>query len=296
MNATNATSTPKRAIVFTIGAIFLFGLMDATAKSIGQQTNTLLAIWARYTGQMLLVALIVAPRIKQVATSQYPKLQVARSILLMLATLFFFLSFRTIGLAEATAVMSLNPLLITLGGAIFLSEALGPRRIIGILIAFVGALIIIRPGTDVFQPAALLPLVAATCFATYALITRRVGPDEDVWTSLFYTGLVGAIVSTCTLPFIWPDELAPHVYAQMALLAVFGTTGQLLLIRALSMAEAGMLAPFNYTGLVFAVFWGFVLFDEWPDALTLLGTVVIAGAGLYVWQRETQLKTAKRTT
>ena len=213
----------------------------------------------------------------------------------MLATLFLFMAFSQIELAEATAVMSRNPLLITLGGALFLGEALGPRRIFAIGAAFAGALIIIRPGTEVFQIAALLPLAAAFSFATYALITRRVGPDEDVWTSLFYTGMVGAIVTSLAVPFYMPEVINLRLVLLILAIAAFGTLGQLLLIRALSMAEAGLLAPFNYTGLIFAVGWGSVFFDEWPELPTLVGMLVIGGAGLYVWHRETRRRAARRT-
>jgi drug/metabolite transporter (DMT)-like permease len=282
-----ASPPPTRAILLTLAAIFCFGLMDVSVKAVSPMTGTIPALWARYAGQMLIVVILVAPRLRQVARSQYPKLQITRSILLMLATLFFFLALGRIGLAEATAVMAMNPLLITLGGALFLGEALGPRRIFAILVALVGALIVIRPGSEVFQPASLLPLIAAFCFASYTLITRRLGPTEDVWTSLFYTGLVGSVILTCIVPFHIPP-LSGSSVVLLIIIGAVGTVGQLMLIRALSIAEAGLLAPFNYTGLVFAVLWGLVLFAEVPDAMTLLGALVIAGAGIYVWHRETR--------
>ena len=250
---------PTRAILLTLAAIFCFGLMDVSVKAVSPMTGTIPALWARYAGQMLIVVILVAPRLRQVARSQYPKLHITRSILLMLATLFFFRALGRIGLAEATAVMAMNPLLITLGGALFLGEALGPRRIFAILVALVGALIVIRPGSEVFQPASLLPLIAAFCFASYTLITRRLGPTEDVWTSLFYTGLVGSVILTFIVPFHMPP-LSGSSVVLLIIIGAVGTVGQLKLIRALSIAEAGLLAPFNYTGLEFAVLWGLVLF------------------------------------
>ncbi|MEP4249190.1 DMT family transporter [Tateyamaria sp.] len=282
-------SAPTRAILLTIAAIFCFGLMDVAVKTVSPMTGTIPALWARYAGQMMIVVILVAPRFRRVVRSVHPKLQIARSVLLMLATFFFFHALARVGLAEATAVISMNPLLITLGAALFLGEALGPRRIFAILLALVGALLVIRPGSDVFQPAALLPLISALCFAGYTLITRRLGPNEDVWTSLFYTGLVGSIILTAIVPFHMPT-FTPISIVLLMFIGAVGTAGQLMLIRALSQAEAGLLAPFNYTGLVFAVLWGFVLFQEVPDALTLLGALVIAGAGIYVWHRETRAK------
>ena len=131
--------------------------MDVCVKFISPITGAMPALWARYTVQMLLVLILVAPRLRSVVRSHYPKLQITRSILLMMATFFYFLALGRIGLAEAAAVMSLNPMLITMGGAIFLGEALGQRRIAAIVVAMIGAFIIIRPGTDVFSPVALLP-------------------------------------------------------------------------------------------------------------------------------------------
>lgn len=281
-------SNPSRAILLTVLAITSFGVMDVAVKAVSPITGTLPALWARYAGQMLIVLVLIAPRLRQIVRTRYPKLQIARSLLLMLATFFFFSALGHIGLAEATAVMALNPVLITLGGTLFLGEKLGPRRIGAIAAALVGALIIIRPGTEVFQPAALLPLVAAFCFASYTLITRRVGPDEDVWTSLFYTGLIGSVVISGLVPF-YIAPLTPFSVFLLVLIGVFGTVGQLMLIRALSQAEAGLLAPFNYIGLITAVIWGVLVFDEWPDAPTLFGALVIAGAGIYVWHRETRV-------
>ncbi|MEM6373178.1 MAG: DMT family transporter [Pseudomonadota bacterium] len=288
----SAPPPPTRAILLAVAAIFCFGLMDVAVKAVSPVTGTIPALWARYAGQMIIVILLVAPRLARVAQSGYPKLQIARSVLLMLATFFFFLALGRIGLAEATAVMAMNPLLITLGGALFLGERLGPRRIGAILVALVGALIVIRPGAEVFQPASLLPLIAAFCFASYTLITRRLGPDEDVWTSLFYTGLVGSVILSAIVPFHMPPLDVASI-ALLVMIGVVGTAGQLMLIRALSQAEAGLLAPFNYTGIVFAVLWGVILFGEVPDVPTLVGALVITGAGIYVWHREARAPRAR---
>lgn len=283
----------SRAIAFAIAAIFCFSCMDVCVKYISPITGTLPALWARYTVQMMIVLILVAPRLRTVVRTRYPKLQITRSLLLMSATFFFFMALGRIGLAEATAVMSINPMLITIGGALFLGEALGQRRITAIVIALIGALIVIRPGSDVFSPLALLPLGSATCFTAYTLITRRIGSDEDVWTSLFYTGLVGTIVLSAVVPFYW-QPLPPKAIIIMLMIGAFGATGQMLLIRALTMAEAGLVAPFNYCGLVFSIGFGLILFAEVPDLWTIVGALVIVGAGIYVWHREMRVAKVAR--
>ncbi len=283
----HAQAAQGRAIVLMITAIVCFTLMDASAKALAPRIGILPTVWARYTGQMLLVLVLVAPRLRTVVRTRHPALQFLRSILLMSATAFFFTGITLVPLSDAAALMSVNPVLITLGAALFLGERLGPRRIVGIVAALIGALIIVRPGSGVFSLAALLPLAAAGCYSAYSLLTRRLGPDEDVWTSLFYTGVVGTVLMTIAVPFAWqpPDPLG---WGLIGLITLFGTFGQLALIRAFSLGEAAMLAPYSYVGLVFAALWGALFFAEWPDLWTLCGALVIAGAGLYVWYRETR--------
>ncbi len=279
----------NRAILLMITAIFCFSIMDATVKALAPNVGVLPALWARYAGQMLLVFVLVLPRLTTVVRTKYPGFQFLRSILLMSATACFFTGLSLIPLSDAAALMSTNPMLVTLGAALFLGEKLGVRRIAGIVAAMIGALIIIRPGSDVFSAAALFPLGAAVCYSAYALLTRRVGADEDVWTSLFYTGFVGTVLLSILVPFQWQTPNATDV-ALMVIVAVAGTIGQLALIRAFSIGEAAMLAPYSYAGLAFAAFWGVIFFSEIPDFWTIVGSLVIASAGLYVWHREARQK------
>ncbi|SMO76622.1 Uncharacterized membrane protein [Thalassovita litoralis] len=276
-----------QAIALMLGALLFFSIMDATAKELGQHIGTIPTVWSRYAGQSLMVLIVVFPRLKTVMRTRYPGLQLARSVLLMIGTVCFFSGLAHIGLAEATAIMDINPVLITLGAALFLGEKLGPRRIFGIAAAMVGALIIIRPGSGVFSPYALYPLAGAFAYSGYNLVTRFVGRNEDPWTSLLYTALFGAILLSCAVPFYWVTP-SPFALMLMAVLAICGTASQLLLIRALSIGEAAMLAPFAYVGLIFAAFWGITLFGEYPDLWTSIGALVIAVSGIYVWHRETR--------
>ena len=259
--------------------------MDATAKQLTREVGLIPTIWARYTGQAVLVFLIALPRLSTIVRSNYPKLQLARSVVLLTATSMFFLSISKIGLAEATAIMDINPVLITLGAFLFLGEKIGPRRIAGIVASLLGALIIIRPGTDVFSVYATLPLLAAICYSIYNLITRFVGRNESYWTSLLYTAAFGAIILSSIVPFYW-KPLNAYSICLMLLLTVCGTTSQLLFIRALAIGEASMLAPFAYVGLIFATLWGALFFDEFPDQWSIVGGVIIAVSGFYVWYRD----------
>lgn len=289
IDAQTAARNQRQAILLAIFTMFCFTIMDACVKGLAPRVGVVPALWARYSGQMLVVLLLVLPRLGQTVRTSLPVLQITRSVLLLCGTGFFFFGVSMIPLTDATALMAVSPVIVTLGAALFLGEALGLRRIMGIAVAMCGAAVIIRPGSGVFSLGSVLPLIAACCYSAYILVTRKVGHRESVWTSLFYTGLVGTVVLTAVVPFFWqtPDLIAIGL---MGMIALFGTAGQLSLIRAYSLGEASMLAPYTYTGLVFAAFWGFTIFGEVPDKMTALGTLVIASAGIYVWHREMNSK------
>lgn len=273
-----------RGIALLLAAILGFTLMDATAKHLTQTYHPVQVIWVRFVGNLLIFALIFRQALPPLLRTRHPAAQFARSLMQLGSVGLFFTSLQFIGLAEATAIMDLNPVLITLGAALFLGERIGPRRIAGIAAALVGALLIIRPGLGVFQPAALLPLAGAFTFAAGALLTRMVRGDS-VATSVLWSAIVGSIASSLLVPFFWQPMAGADLWA-FALLAAFGTVSQYLLVQAFSAAEAGALAPFGYTGLIWAGLWGWLFFGQLPDLWTIGGATLIVAAGLYVWSRE----------
>ncbi|HBD90048.1 MAG: hypothetical protein A2092_05350 [Rhodobacteraceae bacterium GWE1_64_9] len=277
-----------RGILMMLIAIATFTSMDALAKTLIAEYPALQVVWARYTGQTVIVTLVFLPQLRRLLRTRYPGLQAARSLMQFGATAFFFVSLGYVGLAEATAITDLNPVLITLGAALFLGEKLGARRIFGVCAALFGALVIIRPGFGVFQPAALLPLCCAICYAGFALATRWVGRDESPSTSLIYSAMFGTLATTILLPFIWQPIAMADLWG-FVLIGALGSVAQFFLIRAFTIAEASAIAPFGYVGILFATGWGILLFDEWPDGWTVIGALVIAGAGVYVWHRETRV-------
>ena len=282
----SAQSATTRGILLMLLAILIFTSMDALAKGLVARYPAPQVIWARFTGQLVLVMIILGPRLAQAAKTSYPGMHVWRSATQLGATTLFFLSLNHIGLAEATALTDTNPVLITLGAALFLGERLTPSRLIGVVVAMVGALIVIRPGSEVFSPAALMPLGAALCFSISALLTRHVGARESHWASLIWAAAFGTIATSLVLPFVWQPIAVADLFG-FVLLGVLGAGAQLCLIRAFTLAEASAVAPFTYTGILFATGWGIGLYGEYPDQWTVIGAVVIVAAGLYVWRSET---------
>ena len=272
-------------ILLMIGAVFCFASMDATAKYLMKEIGPAQTIWARYTVQALLVTVLILPKISIYGKTKYPKLQFVRSVALMMATTLFFFAFSRLGLAEASAIFNISPVLITLGAFLFLREQIGPRRVIGILVSLLGALIIIRPGSGVFTIYAILPLGAAIFYSAYSLATRFVGADESPWTSLFYSAIFGAICYSIYIVFHW-NPMSNNALLLTIIIGLFGTAGHICLIRALTLGEASLVAPFIYTNLLFTTIWGFVLFGNFPDFWTIVGALIIVAAGIYVWARD----------
>ena len=275
------------AILLMVLAALLFSIMDATAKGLVRDYDPAQVVWVRFTGQLLLTLLILRGSARRYAATAHPWLHLLRGLFQLGAISFFFLSLTRIGIAEATAIADTSPVLITLGAALFLGERLGPRRLFGVAAALTGALIVIRPGADSFTPWAILPFLCAVSYSLNAILTRRLGPAEPVWTAMLWGAATGTVLTTAYLPLVW-TPINPADLPYFLLIGVSGTLAQLCLIRAFSLAEAGTIAPFTYLGLVFATLWGALFYDELPDRWTLLGALVIVTAGLYVWHRETR--------
>ncbi len=286
-SAVPASIAPRRGILLIAAGIFAFTAMDALAKHLVGRYPAAEVVWARYLGQLVFVILYLRGKLGAAVATRLPVWHMARATAQLATTGLFFLSLSTVGLAEATALADINPVLITLGAALFLGESLGRARLLGLGLAVLGALIVLRPGLGVFSAAALLPLFAAVAFAANILITRHIGRQERPWASMFIPALFGVIATSALLPFDF-HPIPPADIASFALLSLLGAAAQFLIIRAYSLAEAASLAPFGYLDMVFATFWSIVVYAHWPDGPTLIGALVIALAGLHVWKAESR--------
>lgn len=288
MNWFQAQGQTRQGILLLISAMAVLGGMDAIAKALTQELPPIQVVWARYTSQTLVVFLIFAPRLGRLMKTNHLRIQIIRSAFLFGATFCFFTGLSKMGLGEAVALFEINPLVVSIGAFVFLKETLGIRRLLAVSLGLVGALVIVRPGGGLFTPAAVFPVLAACSYAGYVLSTRFLGRDESILTSLIYTTLFGAVISSFP---VWPIWIPPSNQAigLMCVMGVIGTIGQWFLIRAFTVAEAGAIAPFSYIGLVFALIIGLVFWGEWPDAMTLFGASIIVCAGVYVWYRERRL-------
>jgi drug/metabolite transporter (DMT)-like permease len=233
-----------RGILAMLFAFLLFTFVDVTAKYLTGTLHPVQVVWARYFSQTLFICILLAPRLRNLARTAHPGLQLLRSAFLFSATLFFFTSLSLMELAEAIALLQTAPLIITALAALVLGEIVGIRRWSGVCVGLIGALIILRPGLGVFQFASLLPLGAAACLACYQVATRMLSGADGIWTTMLYTAGVGTLFATLAVPFFWTNP-SLHQAALMAAMGVLAGLGHLALVYGMSQAPASILAPFN---------------------------------------------------
>lgn len=271
----------RAALPLILGAGLCFSTLDATAKYLVQEHTLFLVVWARYVGQMIVATPIAWQRAGAgFWRTRHLRMQLVRSACLVTATLCFFGALRFLPLAEGTAISFMAPMFAVLLSGPVLGERPTRARWIAVTAGFVGILILVRPGSAVFHPATGLLILAALSNALYQLLTRRV-PHDSPHTTLFFSGLVGATVLSLALPWAqvpaqatWRDAL---FMLQLGLLAGLGHG---LLIAAFLRAPASLVAPFTYVHMLWATLYGWLVFDQLPDALSALGMAVIVGSGV----------------
>ena len=276
------TQHPLRGIVLLLIALLAFASFDATAKFLSTRYPVPMLVWVRYTLPCLLLALWFGPRQgRALIATRHPGLQITRALSLLVCTAAGMSAVRTIPLAEATAILFVAPLLVTIAAGPMLGERVPRMAWIATLVGFGGVLLIARPGTR-FDPTGFgLMLLAAVSFAGYQLLTRRLADTDRSLVTLFYTMSVGAVTMTLGLPLFWTTLTPPPLHLLLiASLGIWGMLGHFLLIRAFSHAPASTLSPFLYFQMVWASLLGWLVFAQLPDWLTSVGIGCIAAAGL----------------
>lgn len=277
-------STTGRGIAFCLCTMFLFAVQDAITKVLVQDMHVAQFVMVRYWVFAVFALLWVGWRggVFNTLRSSRPGLQITRSILSVAEIAIFNLSLRYLGLSEAHALLAMFPLITIALAAPMLGERIGMLRWVAVGVGFIGTLIILRPGFEVFKPESLIALSAAFCFALYNIITRQVSAAGDGFkTNMLYMALIGCLCATTFGVPVWRDPTSEEWWL-LSVLSVIGIIAHLLLVKALEYAPASVLQPFNYSLLVFATLIGLIVFAELPDIWTMVGSAVVIGSGLYV--------------
>ena len=276
-------------IAWMLATMFCFVTLDSTAKYLMQSYPVAQVIWARFFFHLVFVVILMGPRLSARIRSQNLLHQGLRSFFMFSTTVLFFLGIHLLPLTTASTIMFMSPIILTVLSIPLLGERVGPRRWLGIVIAFAGALVVMRPGSESLQLSTLVVLAAAFTHALYQVFTRKLGTRDSPMTSLFYTGAIGALVTTAAIPLYW-QPVASTDWALFVFAGIVGGIGHLCLIRAFRSAPASVVAPFSYSSLLWATAFGFVIFGDLPDGWTLTGAALIIGSGLYIFHREQALK------
>jgi len=276
---TAAINPLARALPLFMLAGLCLSSLDATGKYLVREHTLLAVVWARYAGQMLVVTPFAWRRNPAgFWRTRHPGIQLLRSGCLLGATLSFFGGLRYLPLAEGSAIMYLAPMLVVILSGPLLGERPTRARWIATIAGFVGILILVRPGSATFHPAALLLALAALCNALYFVLTRRL-VDENLHTTLFYSALVGTVGLSLALPWVGIAVSTWREAALFVLLGVFAGAGHWFVISAYLLAPASLLTPFTYLQLVWATLYGWAIFGQLPDRWSALGMIVIVASG-----------------
>jgi len=282
MTATEAQHQRRtlRGIALIMAAVFMFSAMDTLAKHMLKSYPMSALMWARYMVHIVVMAVLLGPRMgtKLLRTSHFG-LQMLRGVLLLASSIFFYFALRYLPLAEAAAISFVGPALTALLSGPMLGDKVSQRQWFAVLLGFTGVLIIMRPGGGVVSLAAVFPLATAVLFSVYQIVTRKLSGREHPYTTLFYTAVVGAAITSIAVPLHWVTPTLIQA-GFVICIGLLGGLGHLLLIRAMEHASPSTLAPFVYSQLIWSTLLAYLAFGDFPEPMTLVGMVVVVAAGL----------------
>ena len=275
-------------IIFAILAYFSFSILDATQKTLILYHSVFQLLLVKYFF-VLFLSLVESKRKNNINfyKSKKIKLQIFRSLLSVIESGCFVLSFKYLSLADAHSVGSLAPVIVVALSAIFLKEKVSTKTWIAIFVGFVGVLIILRPTSSIFDPKALLPLLAAFVLGLYQVVTKKVSEHDTTETSLFYTSIIGIFVMSLLASNFW-TPVSSSSYILFLIVGIFFSLGIYLQIIALSMASASIIQPFHYTLIFWAIIFGYIFYNDIPDLFTIVGAVIITLSGIFVLTQSTK--------
>ena len=279
---------PLKAIGFFTAAVLLISVVDAVCKIYTADLHAVQLVWGYFVGINLTLAVyfvVRGERLSGLLKTERRGLQFARPAFLAGSITSLFIGLTYLPIAETTAIGFTAPLFITALSVPLLKEKVGFHRWAAVLIGLAGVLIIVRPGGGLWHWASIMPLVGAMFFAGFQLITRVLASTERTHVTLFHTGIGGMFWTSLMVPFFWTEPTLVH-WAVFIGTGVMGALAHLCMISAFNRAEASLLAPHNYTKIIWVAVLGYVLFDDVPSLNMWVGTAVIVSAGVYVLYRE----------
>jgi drug/metabolite transporter (DMT)-like permease len=264
-------------------------LMNGFAKLLGESYSSLQISWARAFGHIVFMLAAFVPRfgLRMLRTRRLSK-HLTRSACLFISNLAYFFAIGFIPIAKAASINMIGPLIVAALAWPMLRERTSPGRAIAVLTGFLGVLVIIRPGSEVFHWAALIIVFSALMNGLYQIFTREIADTEAAETSAIYSSIVGAFGMFLVLPFVWQTPTSPGHVALFCSLGVLGAISHYFVALSLRFAPANIVTPFQYVQMLGSVLVGYLLFGDLPDALTWLGAAIVIASGLYIGWTQTR--------
>ena len=282
-----------KAIIFNLLAWVMLPIMDGFAKYLSAELPVLQITWARYFFTVVFTFPLMFFFFKKyLVWTDKPKLQLIRGLILLTANISFFYSISVISLPKALTLAFVAPLVVTAFSPFFLGESVGYRRWAAVIIGFIGSLVVIRPGFLEINLASLAALGTGIMYGFYLIITRKLSTSDNPLLTLLLTGVVGAIIATTFMPFVWVSPTF-NQWSIMAAIGLFACIGHLFIILSLKYADASKLAPFSYFEIVTNIIIAYYFFGDFPDSWTFLGLFIIVFSGIYISRREKIVKNIK---
>jgi len=280
---TSRSAHPILGIGLMLTAMAVLPFLDVVAKHLGREGIPVMQIvWAR----LFFGALITLPLAARLAGARglvpnMPFMHAIRASFLVAATGFFFWGLHYLSIADCLSIFFVQPLIVTLLSPAVLGEHVGLRRWVAVVIGFIGTLIIIRPGFQELNPGVIMALLAGMSLAIYMLLTRKISGSAPAMVTTFYPSLMGAIITSAAVPFIWQD-MTPLQWAMCVLLALIANGGHFLIVKAYDHAEASLLAPLAYSEMIMAVAAGWYFFGDFPDVWTFVGVGILIACAVFI--------------
>ena len=266
---------------FAVIAYFSFSLLDAVQKTAVIYHSIFQILFIKYCF-VLILSLIESKRKKNYKffKSSNIKIQLVRSVLSIVESGCFVFSFRYLSLADVHSIASLTPVIVVALSALILRESVNLNTWVAIFLGFIGVLIIMRPGLSIFDPMSLIPLAGAFFLSIYQIVTRKASEKDSNETSLFYTSIVGIFFMGIIGYNYWQPLMDLSLYFFLAI-GIFFSLGLYFQIIALSLARAGIIQPFHYTLIFWAIILGYLFYNDLPDIPTIIGAIIITVSGIY---------------
>ena len=286
----------RLGILYIIAAVFVFAVINALVKYEEETWPVIDVLFFRCVFALIFSLGLVARHggIAMLKTNR-PLEHLGRSALQFISMTSIYIAFHLMPLADAVAITFSNPLFLTVLSIPVLGEKVGRHRWGAVIVGFIGVLIMVQPGAGVFSLAALLALVNASVGASVTIALRRMSLTEHAVTLCTYQALGTTVLSTLLLPFGWVTPTWQGMIG-LAAIGLASGLGQFLWTQAFRLAPAAVLAPFNYTTMIWAIGFGYFMWGEMPTSMVLLGTAVVVGSGLYILYRETVRRAVQPAT